>query len=282
MSRRVTRSLSSKQIEDSSGAMASGDEQQDDGSHNFGNSPPQEGFGWESEPDEQVSVEGPIADNTARGEPKRPDSVEKALNEISKALKSVAVMTGEQKESLSCLNQRLQVIEARTAQDRDWKQVTPDRSVVEQILPPSREYDLYPIATAFKIYKSALEQSRCKKIGDGSFFDGKRTWERLLKDFPIEKKTERRLMPSAFEKDAQRVYEEVAGSSFEASAEELWSLLEVRLCTKAHRSALQDKFFNMKWNERKESVATYAERHRSASIALPTATKTDVLLNRVA
>ena len=77
--------------------MASGDEQQDYGSHGFGNSPPQEGAGWESEPDEQLSVEGPIADNAARGEPKRPDSVEKAINEISKALKSVAVMTDAQK-----------------------------------------------------------------------------------------------------------------------------------------------------------------------------------------
>ena len=171
------------------------------------------------------------------------------------------------------------MIKARTAQDGGEKQVTPDRSVVEQILPPSRDYDLYPIATAFKIYKSALEQSRCKKIRDGSFFDAKRTWERLLKDFPIEKKAERRLMPSAFEKDAQRVYEEVAGSNLKASAEELWSLLEVRLCNKAHRSALQDKFFNLKWNERKESVATYAERLHSDSIALPTATTTDVLLN---
>lgn len=142
------------------------------------------------------------------------------------------------------------------------------------------EYEVYPTSVAYKIYKSALEHARCKKIGDGSFFDSKRTWERLLKDFPIMESSERRLLPYAFEKDARRVYEEVASMHTEASAAELWGLLETRLCNKTHRSALQDKFFEMRWSEKKESVAQYAERLRSASMALPTPIEGDVLLNR--
>lgn len=142
------------------------------------------------------------------------------------------------------------------------------------------EYDIYPVSVAYKIYKSAFENTHCKRIGDGSFFDAKRTWERLLKDFPITKPAERRLMPYAFEKDARRVYEEIASTHTEASASKLWDMLEVRLCSKTHRSALQDKFFAMKWNEKKESVAHYAERLRSAAMALPTPVDNDVLLNR--
>lgn len=102
MSRRVTRSLSSKQLEGSAAAMASGDEQQDDGSQGLGNRPLEEGSEWDSIPDEQVSVESSIADRSSHGEPEKPDTVEKTPGEIRKALKSVAVMTGEQNESLAC------------------------------------------------------------------------------------------------------------------------------------------------------------------------------------
>lgn len=118
------------------------------------------------------------------------------------------------------------------------------------------DYDVYPIAVAYKIYRSAFDSCRCKKIGDGSFFDAKRTWNRLLKDFPITVPAERRILSNAFEKDAQRVFEEVASTNTEATATELGDLLEVRLCNQTHRSALQDNLFNMKWDGRKESGTT--------------------------
>lgn len=87
-------------------------------------------------------------------------------------------------------------------------------------------------------------------------------------------------MGSEFERDGQRVYEEIASKHADVSASELWKMLEVRLCNETHRSALQDRFFSMKWNERRESVAYYAERLRSASMAWTTPISDDVLLNR--
>ena len=87
-------------------------------------------------------------------------------------------------------------------------------------------------------------------------------------------------MPSAFERDALRVYEEDAGFYVNASADDLWEILETKLCNIVHRSDLQDKFFGMKWNDRKDSVAHYAERLRSAAMALPTTISMGVLLNR--
>ena len=142
------------------------------------------------------------------------------------------------------------------------------------------DYEVYRISVAYKIYRSAFEGTRCRKIGDGSFFDAKRTWERLLKDFPISKKAERRLMSNAFEKDAQRMFEEVVSTHASDTAATLWDLLATRFCNRTHMSALQDKFFSMKWNERKESVGSHAERLRSASMSLPAPISNDVSLNR--
>lgn len=86
-------------------------------------------------------------------------------------------------------------------------------------------------------------------------------------------------MPCAFERNARHVYEEVAESHVDASADDLWEILETSLCNMTHRSALQDKILGMKRNDRKESVAHYAERLRSAEMALPTTSSMDVLLN---
>ena len=101
-----------------------------------------------------------------------------------------------------------------------------------------------------------------------------------MNDFPISEKAERQLIPCAFEKDALRVYEDVARTYINASAETLWSRLENRLCNKAHCAALQDTFFALRWNERHESVATYADRLKLASMTLATLVSDEVLLNR--
>lgn len=201
-----------------------------------------------------------------------------ALAELTDKLKEITVKTAQYGLTLEQIQDRMAAYEA--AKNPDGPLSTKDRAKDLSKRPNEEEYEIYPISVAYKIYKSAFESVHCRKIGDGSFFDTKRTWLRLLKDFPISERAERRLMPYAFEKDALRVYEEVAGEHTEATSAELWGLLEHRLCNEAHRSALQDKFFGMKWNERRESVATYAERLRSASMVLPTPVANDVLLNR--
>lgn len=144
-----------------------------------------------------------------------------------------------------------------------------------------KELDILPSHMAFKIYEKGLEGVRCKKIGDTTLFSAKRTWIRMIRDFPVSEKTSRRLLPLAFEGDARNVYEEVANESLDVNTTELWTRLEERLCNKVHQSELQDKLFDMKWNERKETFTTFAQRLRSASLALPTPIDKDILLNRL-
>lgn len=71
----------------------------------------------------------------------------------------------------------------------------------------------------------------------------------------------------------------MARKEIDASATELWETLERRLCNTANYAALQDTFFNMKWMDRRESVAAYADRLRAASMALKKPVNHNVLLN---
>lgn len=73
--------------------------------------------------------------------------------------------------------------------------------------------------------------------------------------------------------------EKVSGQFFTAFASDLWEPLEAWLCNETYHSAPKDSFFRMKCNELRESVAHYAERFRSASMAMPTAIFPEVLLN---
>lgn len=159
------------------------------------------------------------------------------------------------------------------------------RDKVEREIPGGskqrEELDILPSHMAFKIYQKGLEGVRCRKVGDNTFFAAKRTWKRMIKDFPVTEATSRRLLPLAFEGDARSVYEEVANEAMDLNTTELWARLEERLCNKVHQSALQDKLFEMRWNERKESFTTFAQRLRSASLSLPTPIGNDILLNRL-
>lgn len=74
---------------------------------------------------------------------------------------------------------------------------------------------------AYKINKSALKSSCCRRPGEGSFFVAKRTWYRLLKDFPVRTEDERRWLPCAFEKDAAKVFDDVTGRNYNGTADQL-------------------------------------------------------------
>lgn len=145
----------------------------------------------------------------------------------------------------------------------------------------SRDYEVYPTHVAYKIYQKGMQSTRCKRIGDGSFFIAKRSWDRLAKDFPTTETGMRRLLPLAFDSDARLVYEEIAGVHQEASCDKLWELLGKRLCNEVHQSALRDRFFAMTWNEKRESFEKFAWRLRSASLLLPDVVDDGLLLNRL-
>lgn len=143
------------------------------------------------------------------------------------------------------------------------------------------DFEVYPAHIAFKIYQKGLENSRCKRIGDGTFFSAKRTWNRLPNAFPTTNATQKCLLPLAFEGDARHVYEEVAGMHVTATMSNLWSALEKRLFNEVHQSTLRDRFFAMRWNEKKESFEKFAWKLRSTALALPGAVDDGLLLNRL-
>ena len=90
-----------------------------------------------------------------------------------------------------------------------------------------------------------------------------------------------RVLPLAFDSDARHVYEEIAGVHPDADCDELWELLEKRLCNEVHQSALRDRFLSMTWNEKRETFERFAWRLRSASLLLPETIDDGLLLNRL-
>ena len=151
----------------------------------------------------------------------------------------------------------------------------------EQDVIADSEYTVYPTHVAYRIYQKGMLSARCKRIGDGSFFISKRSWDRLTKDFPTSKAGKKRLFSLAFDGDARFVYEEVAGFNPDASSEELWDMLGNRLCNDIHQSTLRDRFFPMTWNEKRETFEKFAWCLCSAALLLPGAVDDGLLLNRL-
>lgn len=89
---------------------------------------------------------------------------------------------------------------------------------------------LYQVHVAYRIQKNALNSSRCRRPGDGSFFDTKRTWYRLLKDFSIHKEDAKRFLQCAMEKHAAKLFDVMTSGSCDATADQLRSNMKARLC----------------------------------------------------
>lgn len=58
-------------------------------------------------------------------------------------------------------------------------------------------------------------------------------------------------------------------------------MLQERLCNEVHQSSLRDRFFAMRWNDRRETFDKFAWRLRSASLLLPDKIDDGLLLNRL-
>lgn len=57
--------------------------------------------------------------------------------------------------------------------------------------------DVLTMKKAFRIQEKGLEWSKCKRIGDGSFFMARRKWEIIKRDFPVSQETHIRLQLDA-------------------------------------------------------------------------------------
>lgn len=90
----------------------------------------------------------------------------------------------------------------------------------------------------------------------------------------------RRFLPCAFVGSALAIYVLVAADILQASAYELCTLLETRLCSARHRQALRFKFNTLRWRDRKETVKEFDTLVRSAALALPESILEGILLDR--
>ncbi len=78
---------------------------------------------------------------------------------------------------------------------------------------------------AHNIYSTEFEQVRVATLCDATFRSARKTWKRLLQDFPVRKHHQRRLVGLAFEGAAKRIFEDAASTNLHATAEELWGIL---------------------------------------------------------
>lgn len=78
-----------------------------------------------------------------------------------------------------------------------------------------------------------------------SVFAAKRVWRRLCQDSPVRKNVHCRLMPSAFSRSALAIFEQVASENLNSNTEELWDLLQARLCISSHQCGMIMMFYTM-------------------------------------
>ncbi len=108
----------------------------------------------------------------------------------------------------------------------------------------------------------------------------RKTWNRLVWDFPAEKHTRRRIVVVAFSGAAKKIYEEVANLYLEADDEELWDQLESRLYNDGQQRGQRAAFYSAYWRERHESVDQFGARLRSQALTLPETVSEESMTHR--
>ena len=151
---------------------------------------------------------------------------------------------------------------------------------------PEREYRYdtyggYDMKTVHRLYSDSLRNTKVAKVPDFKFETAYMTWHRLLADIPIPVDRQRALMALAFEGVALKVFEQTAALSarLHESPEQLWQRLREKLCNKSHIISLRSQLMNVKWDEKRESVAQYANRLRTMSMNLPEDISDDMMIN---
>ena len=107
---------------------------------------------------------------------------------------------------------------------------------------------------AHKLYSRQFMGDRVSNIGDPQFFVARKTWRRLIRDFPVHSNDLRRLVGVAFMRPAKRIYKEVSSNHLETEYEELWDLLESKLYNTSQQRGHRASMFSASWKERTESI----------------------------
>lgn len=139
--------------------------------------------------------------------------------------------------------------------------------------------DFYPPQTAYRTYSKSMNPVKMSKPGDPHFFAARREWRRILQDFPVSPGLHRRLLVCAFSGTALAIFEEIASAHLDTDADDLWVLLNDRLCNGSHQRSLRVAFDMMEWDDGIESIKQCAHRLRAAAVKLPERVSEERLLD---
>ena len=140
--------------------------------------------------------------------------------------------------------------------------------------------DVYSLQSAYRIYSKSMEPLKVSRPGDPKFFAARKAWKRLCQDFPVQQGCHRRLLACAFSGTALAIFEDVTSTHLDADANTLWETLQGRLCSSSHQRSLRIGFDTMEWEEGRETIGQFAQRLRTAAVALPDAVSDERLLDR--
>lgn len=76
------------------------------------------------------------------------------------------------------------------------------------------------------------------------------------------------------------MFEDIASTHLDADANDLWKLLQDRLCNGSDQRNLRVKLDTMQWNKGKEEISQFAHHLRATAVALPERISDQKLLDR--
>eukprot|EP00171_Calliarthron_tuberculosum_P015039 IDg15039t1 len=196
------------------------------------------------------------------------DQIGKLINAVEKMQESGKVLQEASTRTLDLLEQRQRdpsqpLADPATILAREPKP-TPENPI--SILRGDQNYDLRLV---HRIYTDSLRSTKVSKIPDYRFETAYMTWTRLTNDVPVNESHKRALMSHSFEGIALRTFEEIAAANPMASSEDLWKMLRSRICNESQVMSLRSEFMNIRFNDRKESVQSFANKLRSSALNLP-------------
>ena len=207
----------------------------------------------------------------------RMDVAENRLNSITTSINDMNDDVNSIKNSLMAIQTALGIQEGQySAQQasQDGSQEMPgvarredeERKVTDRSTPM---YGGMEPRLAHRAYSMALENAKLSTVPDFQFPTTRKMWMRLSRTIPLPETEKMALLPLAFKGTALKVFEQTIANSPDEGTDELWNLLEERICNKSQVSSLRSKYLNMKWNERKETLHEFSRRLRDTASCLP-------------
>jgi hypothetical protein len=169
---------------------------------------------------------------------------------------------------------------SRIIQDRTMEEDSGTEETPVEVLDKALSAEFISVSAAHKLYDLQLEPDLVSWIGDFRFPAARMTWRRLVQDFPVRSEMLRRLVGLAFSGAAKNIYEEVSASKLSATSDELWDLMEAKVCNVSHQQNQRASFYYTSWKEKAESIEQYGAKLATAAMTLPEDVSDEALIYR--